>query len=98
MTGPTCPSIMYDIIMMESELESGNLRGSLVVSMSNASTTGSWNGEWEWEMGNGNGEWEWEMGMGNGNGEWEWKKSHSFRNQENEFQHCPYYSRFFLPN
>ena len=38
----TWPSIMYEIIIMESVLESGNLSGSLVVSMSNASTTGSW--------------------------------------------------------
>ena len=30
----TCPSIMYDIIIMESEAGSGNLSGNLVVSMS----------------------------------------------------------------
>ena len=37
----TCPSIMYEIIMMLSVAESGNLRGSFVVSISYASTTGS---------------------------------------------------------
>ena len=36
-----CPSIMYDIIIMASREGSGNLRGSFVVSMSNARTTGS---------------------------------------------------------
>ena len=40
---------MYEIIMIESLAGSGNLRGSLVVSMSNARTTGSW----VWEPGNG---------------------------------------------
>lgn len=37
----TCPSIMYDIIIIWSDSASGNFRGSLVVSISNASTTGS---------------------------------------------------------
>ena len=33
---------MYDIIMITSEEESGNFRGSFVVSISNANTTGSY--------------------------------------------------------
>ena len=40
----TCPSIMYEIIIIESLAESGNFSGSLVVSISKARTTGSW--EW----------------------------------------------------
>lgn len=39
--GQTWPSIMYDIIMIESMVASGNFNGDLVVSISYASTTGS---------------------------------------------------------
>ena len=37
----TCPSIIYDIIIIESIAESGNFNGNFVVSISNAITTGS---------------------------------------------------------
>ena len=37
----TCPSIIYDIIIIESMAESGNFSGNFVVSMSNAHTTAS---------------------------------------------------------
>ena len=39
--GMTWPSIMYEIIIMESTAASGNLRGDFEVSMSKARTTGS---------------------------------------------------------
>jgi len=37
----TCPSIIYEIIITKSIDESGNFNGDLVVSISNARTTGS---------------------------------------------------------
>jgi len=37
----TCPSTMYDIIIIESVAASGNFSGSFVVSISKARTTGS---------------------------------------------------------